>query len=107
MEREKALEKLHEQLQEAERIAISTLTGIGGIGKTELALQYALTDREKNLEDCSYKSGICWVNVTDQGNVGTQILNFTQNYLKIPVLEEGELEERVKHCWREHPIFAR
>ena len=100
MGREKALEELDKQLQESERVAISTLTGMGGIGKTELALQYALTDRDKNSEDCSYKSGICWVNVADQGNVGTQILNFAQDYLKIPILEEGELEYRVKHCWQ-------
>ena len=100
MGREKALEELDKQLQESERVAISTLTGMGGIGKTELALQYALTDRDKNSEDCSYKSGICWVNVADQGNVGTQILNFAQNYLKISILEEGELEDRVKHCWQ-------
>ncbi len=73
---------------------------MGGIGKTELALQYALSDRDKNLEDRNYKSGICWLNVANQGNVGTQILKFAQDYLKIPVLEEGELEDKVKHCWQ-------
>jgi tetratricopeptide (TPR) repeat protein len=98
--RKKALENLHKQLQELERVAISTLIGMGGIGKTELALQYALADRDKDLEKRNYKSGICWINVSDKGNVGTQILNFAQNYLKISILEEGELEERVKHCWQ-------
>ena len=100
MGRFEALKQLERQLYESERIAISTLTGMGGIGKTELALQYALADRDKDLEDRSYKSGICWINVSDKGNVGTQILSFAQNYLKIPILEEGEIEERVKLCWQ-------
>ena len=34
--RDAALEELDKQLQESERIAISTLTGMGGIGKSEL-----------------------------------------------------------------------
>ena len=37
MGREKALEELHKQLQESKQVAISTLTGMGGIDKTELA----------------------------------------------------------------------
>ncbi len=98
--RREALTKLDKQLKKSGRVAISALTGMGGIGKTELALQYALADRDKDLEECSYKSGICWVNVSDQGNVGTQILNFSKDYLKLSILEEGELEDRVKHCWQ-------
>ena len=73
---------------------------MAGVGKTELALQYALDDRDKDLKECSYKSGICWVNVSDQGNIGTQILNFSKDYLKLSVLEEGELEDRVLNCWQ-------
>ncbi len=98
--RKEALRTLDKQLKKSGRVAISALTGMGGVGKTELALQYALVDRDKDLEECSYKSGICWVNVSDQGNVGTQILNFSKDYLKLSVLEEGELEDRVKHCWQ-------
>ena len=98
--RDKALKKLDKQLQESQRIAISTLTGMGGIGKTELALQYALADRDKPEAEQSYQAGICWLNVADQGNVGTQILNFAREYLQIPTSDEGELKERVKLCWQ-------
>ena len=38
--RDKELARLHQELQESERIAITSITGMGGIGKTELALQY-------------------------------------------------------------------
>ncbi len=73
---------------------------MGGIGKTELALQYACADRKRSLEKQIYQLGICWINVADEGNVGTQILNFAQNYLEFTIREEGELEDKVKVCWQ-------
>ena len=40
MGRDDVLTQLDQQLQQSDRVAISTLTGMGGIGKSELALQY-------------------------------------------------------------------
>ncbi|MEL6987800.1 MAG: NB-ARC domain-containing protein, partial [Bacteroidota bacterium] len=45
--RETALKKIHQKLQKTDRVAISTLSGMGGIGKTELALQYAWQEWKK------------------------------------------------------------
>ena len=73
---------------------------MGGIGKTELALQYSLNDTDKEPEARIYQAGICWLNVSEKGNVGTQILNFAKKYLEIPISEEGELKERVELCWQ-------
>ncbi|MFM6077042.1 MAG: hypothetical protein ACKPCI_00765, partial [Dolichospermum sp.] len=66
--RDDVLTQLATQLETCERIAISTLNGMGGIGKSELALQYAQQEYKKN----TYLGGIAWLNVADS-DVGTSI----------------------------------
>ncbi len=95
------LEALEQQLTTADRVAISTLTGMGGIGKTELALQYALKDIKKTPEDRRYQGGICWLNA--QGNIGTQLLMFIKECLQINITDEGTLEERIAIAWQRWP----
>ena len=95
------LDELEQQLTTSERVAISTLTGMGGIGKTELALQYALKDIKKTPEDRRYQGGICWLNA--QGNIGTQLLMFIKECLQINITDEGTLEERIAIAWQRWP----
>ena len=95
------LDELDQQLTTSERVAISTLTGMGGIGKTELALQYALKDIKKTPEDRRYQGGICWLNA--QGNIGTQLLMFIKECLQINITDEGTLEERIAIAWQKWP----
>ncbi|MEL6438976.1 MAG: tetratricopeptide repeat protein, partial [Cyanobacteria bacterium J06621_8] len=92
--REKQLEKLHQLLQENEQVSISAaIAGMGGIGKTELALQYARTYQDE------YPGSLCWFSVRGE-NLGTQIIEYARTYLEISVPDELEDLAKVGYCWR-------
>ncbi|MEB3282186.1 MAG: tetratricopeptide repeat protein [Lyngbya sp.] len=93
--RQNELTNLHEQLQQTERIAITSITGMGGIGKTELALQYSLYHSQNK----TYLGGICWLNALDT-NVGIEIVNFGKAYLNLNPPDDCDLETQVQYCWR-------
>jgi hypothetical protein len=93
--RAEVLTQLDQQLQKGDRVAISTLTGMGGIGKSELALQYAWQEWPKQ----TYRGGICWLNVADS-DPGLSILSFAKLHLGLTLPEEGELVERVRFVWQ-------
>ena len=95
MGRAEVLVELDQQLQQNDRVAISTLTGMGGIGKSELALQYAWQEWPKQ----TYRGGICWLNVADS-DPSLSILSFAQIHLGLTLPEEGELVERVHYVWQ-------
>ncbi|MEB3119981.1 MAG: tetratricopeptide repeat protein [Snowella sp.] len=93
--REDVLTQLHEQLQKGDRVAISTLTGMPGIGKSELALRYAWKEWPKQ----TYRGGICWLNIAES-DPGLSILSFAQIHLGLTLPDEGELSDRVRFCWQ-------
>ncbi|MEM1395229.1 MAG: tetratricopeptide repeat protein [Cyanobacteria bacterium P01_H01_bin.150] len=94
------LVKVHKELYQHNnnRVAISAVSGMGGVGKTELAIQYAL----KYYDD--YSGGICWLNVRDN-NLAAEIIQFIQQKmgLEVPQKDNQEnpltLEEQVAWCW--------
>uniref|UniRef100_UPI0035CC0B46 tetratricopeptide repeat protein n=1 Tax=uncultured Nostoc sp. TaxID=340711 RepID=UPI0035CC0B46 len=89
--REAELQKLHSSLQTS-RLAIVAGAGMGGVGKTQLATQYA----KQHLQN--YQGGVCWLSA--QGiDVGIQILRFAQLKFNLIAPDEWELADRLKSCW--------
>ncbi|MDY6940213.1 MAG: tetratricopeptide repeat protein, partial [Cyanobacteriota bacterium] len=103
--REEALAAVGEQLQAATTVAISSVSGMGGVGKTELALQYAYQE----LAAEAYPGGICWINARVQ-DVGVAIVDFARIQLGLPeppdTLETFVQQvEWVCRRWRGEPIL--
>ncbi|UBF29071.1 tetratricopeptide repeat protein [Kovacikia minuta CCNUW1] len=91
--REEELERLHTQLQTGDTVAISAISGMGGIGKTELAAQYALEQRDMG----TYPGGICWLKARE--DLGTQIVLFARSHLELAIPEDLELAAQMAYCW--------
>jgi tetratricopeptide (TPR) repeat protein len=91
--RQAELERLHWQLQPGSPVAISAVSGMGGIGKTELALEYA---RQQCRAD-AYPGGICWLRARE--DVGSQLISFARSLLNLTPPDDLELAEQVRWCW--------
>ncbi|MHC5760047.1 NB-ARC domain-containing protein [Nostoc sp.] len=91
--REAELQNLHQQLQISRQVAIVAVAGMGGVGKTELATQYA----KQHLQN--YQGGVCWLSA--QGiDVGIQILIFAELKFNRIAPDDWELANRLRYCWQ-------
>ncbi|AFY34813.1 NB-ARC domain-containing protein [Calothrix sp. PCC 7507] len=92
--RNEQLEKLRQLLQENDVVAITDVTERGGVGKTELAIQYSW----KFLAD--YPGGCCWLN--PQGiDLKTQLVEFCAiNFSGFNLREGLSLSGQIAYCWR-------
>jgi tetratricopeptide (TPR) repeat protein len=93
--RQTKMEELHEKLQQNERLAITAVKGMGGIGKTELALQYCYQHHKQG----TYSGGVCWLRAQEQ-DVGTQIVKFATAQLDLNPPEDMDLLTQLAYCWR-------
>ncbi|NJL22757.1 MAG: transcriptional regulator [Leptolyngbyaceae cyanobacterium SM1_3_5] len=104
--REEKLAEVHEKLQAAPTVAVTSVSGMGGVGKTELALQYAYQHLQAN----TYPGGLCWINVRAQ-DVGLGLLEFARAQLGLPEPPDDleTLLEKVQWVcrrWQGEPILV-
>lgn len=96
--RDSKLKDLDQQLQSNYRIAITAIAGMGGIGKTELALQYAMSQ----LGQGQYPAGLCWLRARGQ-EIATQIVSFAKANLGLTIPDDMEASEQVRFVWQRWP----
>ncbi|MHC5933602.1 FxSxx-COOH system tetratricopeptide repeat protein [Nostoc sp.] len=90
--REAELEELHQKLQTSRQVVIVAVAGMGGVGKTELATQYA----KQHLQN--YQGGVCWLSA--QGiDVIIQIFRFVELKFNKIAPDDWELADRLRYCW--------
>ena len=95
--RDQAIADLHQALQEGDRVAITAIAGMGGVGKTELVIQYAQQHRE------SYPGGVCWFRARES-SLEAQLLQKVELELGLLALQKWRgkllsLAEQVQWCW--------
>jgi tetratricopeptide (TPR) repeat protein len=90
--------ELHRRLQGDRPLVISAIAGMGGIGKTELALHYAYERLSL------YAGGICWLRSIE--TMAIDILLFAEQFHGVLPDQDAEGVQRVQDCWRKWPAAA-
>ena len=98
--RSKELTTIHEKLHaQNNTVAISAVAGMGGVGKTELAVKYA----REYADD--YSGGVCWLSARD-ANLSAGIIQFVQLQMGLEVPRQDfqenilTLNQQVAWCWQ-------
>jgi tetratricopeptide (TPR) repeat protein len=89
-------EDILHKLQQTSASGLTVIKGVGGIGKTELAVQYAQRYRY------DYPGGICWLNALNS-DISFQIINFARSHLGLIIPEGLTRDNQVYYCWQKWP----
>lgn len=91
--REQEIRTLHELLQQNAQVAITAaVTGMGGVGKTELAIQYARNHLS------TYQGGVCWFPARD---FPLNLVEFARpRFFPNINFDRFSLQEQVAYCWQ-------
>jgi hypothetical protein len=93
------INRVHEKLQKTGAVAISAVSGMAGVGKTELATQYA------RQHEADYPGGICWLDARGS-KLAAAMVQFAQLYMKLEVPQQNlrgnplSITEQVAWCWQ-------
>ncbi|MEH2205057.1 MAG: tetratricopeptide repeat protein, partial [Nostoc sp.] len=91
--RDEKLVEVHKKLLQNDNAAILAVAAMGGIGKTELATQYA--QRYK----VNYPGGLCWLDAR-KPDLAAEIVEFAKFYMKLEVPQTLlTSQEQAKWCW--------
>ncbi|MBD2636217.1 tetratricopeptide repeat protein [Limnothrix sp. FACHB-881] len=96
--RDQVLEELHQLLQTGDhRVAIASVDGMGGVGKSELAVQYA----RQHLHE-TYRGGVVWL---AGERAGGELLNFARSrfFPTVDLADLGDLPEQLTYCFGHWP----
>ena len=92
-----AIADLRQVIQRSNSTAITAIIGMAGVGKTELALQYALAQYQAR----AYPGGLCWLQASNH-DVAGQIISFAVERLSFSP-PNFDLEGKVQSCWQHWP----
>ena len=94
------LRGLHEALQKQKIVSVCAVRGMGGVGKTELAIQYTLSKEFQQHYVACY-----WFSL-NEGNLASMVLQKAAPYLAMPeeIQKSDNVYDQVKWCWQNwHP----
>jgi tetratricopeptide (TPR) repeat protein len=92
--REKDLTRLHDLLQSRKNVCV--VSGMGGVGKTELVRKYATND------DCKahFLGGVFYVDARSRENIAAEIVAVTEYHFQAQI-EDGLSDiQKVTQCWQ-------
>jgi len=92
--RETELTRLHELLQTKKNVCV--VSGMGGVGKTELVREYATSD------DCKahFSGGIFYVDARSRENIAAEIVAVTQYHFQAQIEDGLSDTQKVAQCWQ-------
>ncbi len=93
MGREEELADIHGKLQEGQGVIVCAVEGMGGVGKTELALQYASRYQQEYV--ARY-----WLSLREMG-LAQAVVTLASPYLDLPeAMQAQSLDEQAAWCWQ-------